>query len=413
MPASPRSSLRITTLVGDYPATSKTFVTDQLLHLVRAGHAVQVVADPVTAPSALPEDLVGRIQYRGRRRTGPRRSTRSRPLRLAAGAALLLRPSASTGLSRRSLIALMRVVADAGPADVFLCHFGVLGNELVRVRSALGLDTPIVTAFHGYDVSSYLARHGEAAFAELFERGDLFLPVSEHWRQRLLELGAPPDRVVVHRMGVDVRHFASRVLVRGDGPLRVLSVGRLVEKKGTEFGLRAVASLRAVGLPVLYTVIGDGPRRRALEELAGELGVDDVVTFTGARTREQVRAALQEHDVFLCPSVTSSDGDSEGIPVVLMEAMATGLPVVSTWHSGIPELVVNGVSGLLAPERDADAIASHLKALALDETLAVRLGSKARAKVEAEYDVRVLCRRLEERLLEVTVGGASRSARRP
>jgi colanic acid/amylovoran biosynthesis glycosyltransferase len=131
-----------------------------------------------------------------------------------------------------------------------------------------------------------------------------------------------------------------------------------------------------------------------LQLLANELGISEIVSFLGWRDQRAVALLMQESDALLAPSVTDAAGDQEGIPVTLMEAMATGMPVVATRHSGIPELVEDGVSGFLAPERDARGLADALERLAQDADLAARVGRAARARIAAAFDIRLLNDRL-------------------
>jgi colanic acid/amylovoran biosynthesis glycosyltransferase len=285
--------------------------------------------------------------------------------------------------------------------DVLLCHFGPNGARMVELRDAGLVRGRIATVFHGYDVSRYVAHAGAAAYRALFDRGDLFLPVSEYWRQRLVALGCPEERLVVHRMGIELAKFpftARRLAAPGE-PVCFLTVARLVEKKGVEYAIRAVAALRReCDVPLAYQVIGGGPLRASLARLAQELGVGDVVTLSGERDQDAVSHAMREAHVLLAPSVTASDGDMEGIPVVLMEAMASGLPVVSTHHSGIPELVADGVSGLLVPERDVEALTAALRQLVEHPERWAAMGRAGREVVAREYDADVLNERLVELL---------------
>jgi colanic acid/amylovoran biosynthesis glycosyltransferase len=251
-------------------------------------------------------------------------------------------------------------------------------------------------SFHGVDMSACL-EHGDGLYRHLFERGDLFLPISEHWRQRLIEMGSDPTRTRVHRMGVDLTRFPfqDRARISAGRPVEILTVGRLVEKKGIEHGLRAVARLASHGMPLRYSIVGDGPLRAGLEELARALGIAEQVVFLGWQHQDRVVEILRASDILLAPSVTDSEGDQEGIPVTLMEAMASGVLVVSTRHSGIPELVSSGMTGLLAEERDVDGLAGALGRLWSDPGLGERMAVAARAKVVAAFDVGALNKRLE------------------
>jgi len=173
-------------------------------------------------------------------------------------------------------------------------------------------------------------------------------------------------------------------------------VARLVDKKGVAYGLRAVAQAVAAGTAIRYVIVGDGPLRASLESLARELGIADRVTFCGWKTQDEIIALMGEMDALLFPSITGANGDQEGSPVVLKEAMATGLTIVATRHAGVDEIVEHGVSGLLADERDVDGLATALLALARDSALCARFSAAGHAKVAAEFDVHTLNRELQQ-----------------
>jgi colanic acid/amylovoran biosynthesis glycosyltransferase len=228
------------------------------------------------------------------------------------------------------------------------------------------------------------------------------LPISEHWRRRLLELGCPPEKVRVFRMGVALDTFEFRPRRAEGAPVSLLSVGRLVEKKGFEFGLRAFAGALHAHPGLRYDIAGDGPLREPLERLARELGLAERVRFHGRLLRSEVEQLRRRANILLAPSVTDGEGDQEGIPVVIMEAMASGIPVISTRHSGIPELVVDGETGLLAPERDAPALVAALDRLLAESELSERLARAARERVAALHDQARLNDELAQLLGEVT-----------
>ena len=181
-----------------------------------------------------------------------------------------------------------------------------------------------------------------------------------------------------------------------------MTVGRLVEKKGIEYVLRAVRVLADRGVEVEYRILGDGPRRDRLAALAAELGVADRVHLQGRHGQQAVREGVEGSDVLVAASVTAADGDEEGIPNVLKEAMALGLPVVGTRHAGIPELIEDGVSGFLVPERDEAALADALQRLARDPGRWAAMGRAGRARIEREYDIHRLNDRLAGLLESLT-----------
>jgi colanic acid/amylovoran biosynthesis glycosyltransferase len=160
-------------------------------------------------------------------------------------------------------------------------------------------------------------------------------------------------------------------------------------------------------LRVRYTVVGDGPQRRQLEKLAVELGVTRQVEFAGARSHDEVAKLLSRSDILLAPSVTAVDGDSEGTPVAIFEAGASSIPVISTFHSGIGEVVQDGVTGFLVSERDEQALANRIAQLAGDALLRTRMGDAGRKFVEANHNLERLNDDLA--MLYLQVGGHANS----
>lgn len=286
------------------------------------------------------------------------------------------------------------------PYDIIHAHFGPTGIKAMMLRQLGVLSGKLVTTFYGYDVSRYVRQNGRDSYRALFAKGDLFIAISDKMRQRLLQIGAPPaaGKITQHNLGVDCQAFRASVgAIRGDCPpsqVNMLSIARLAPKKGLEYGIRAVARLvkeaQMSGMPLHYTIIGDGELRPHLQQLINELNVAHLITLKGWQSRPAITRALAQADILLAPSVTSAAGDEEGTPVALMEAMAMGLPVVSTQHSGIPEVVKHGVSGLLAPERDVNALTDYLKQLIDHPAQRIALGQAGRAHIESHHNIQQL-----------------------
>jgi colanic acid/amylovoran biosynthesis glycosyltransferase len=173
-----------------------------------------------------------------------------------------------------------------------------------------------------------------------------------------------------------------------------VTVGRLVERKGIANAVRAVAELVRSGVDVEYTIVGDGPLSAVLIHLARELGVAERVRIIGSVSHGAVAAILARSHIMVAPSMTASDGDMEGIPVAIMEAMASGVPVVSTVHGGIPELVDDDVTGYLVPEGDVHALATRLENLSRDFAAAQRVCAAARRLIVQRHDIEKLDDRL-------------------
>lgn len=416
--ADPAAPLRIAVFVNEFPALSETFVLNQVTGLIDLGHDVTIFANKPRDEAAEHADigaygLRDRLVYRG---------MPGGKMRRLAGVPALLSPGGRPLLPRLRALDLASYAGEARSLgmlywsnrllpqkafDVIHCHFGIVGRLAAFLREAGAVRGRLSTVFHGVDVSASLAAD-PGHYRHLFRTGDLFLPISHRWERALAAHGCPEDRLAVHRMGIDTARFlhVPRAIAANE-PLRVLTLGRLVEKKGVEYGLKAVARLRRGGVALRYSIVGDGPLRPQLESLARDLEIGDVTTFHGLKAQHEVIGLMHGAHVLLAPSVTDSHGDQEGIPVTLMEAMATGLAVVSTQHSGIPELVVHGETGLLAPERDDKVLAMLLKAVAADPALYRRIGTGARRKVLEQHDIARLNRQLEQRFRALARPGRS------
>jgi len=402
-------------LTGAFPTLSETFILNQITGLLARGWDVRIHAAAPTQPLAHPDVARHRLLERTRYWPG---MPRNRVWRAVAGAGLFARGIAHAGpllrtldarrhgrmASSLSLLYWGSALAPRASYDIVYCHYGWNGLYASMLREAGLLSGRIVTVFHGADLSWQLETAGRDVYRPLFERGELFLPISEHWKGRLLALGCDPRRVEVHRMGIDCAGipFTERRPEAGRS-VRLLSVCRLVEKKGIEYGLRAFAALLARGHDLRYDIIGDGPQRPALEVLIRELGVGGRVRLRGWQAADAVRDALAGAHLALAPSVNGRDGDQEGIPVFLMEAMASGIPVVSTRHSGIPELVEDGVSGRLVAERDVEALAGALDDLLRDPGRWPAMSAAGRARVATSYEIESLNDQLARRF-ETLVG---------
>jgi colanic acid/amylovoran biosynthesis glycosyltransferase len=266
-------------------------------------------------------------------------------------------------------------------------HFGTDGLLALPLARALGV--PLAVTLHGFEVSRsfetmlFSGRLSWVRYAVMKGRlqhgGDLFLAVSEAIRARALAQGYPAERTIVHYNGIDLR-VAAPAGEREKG--LVLHVGRLVEKKGTTLLIDALARLPEARL----VIIGDGPKRTQLERQVSSLGLSERVRFLGAQPPDEVGRWMARATVLAAPSMTAADGDAEGLPTVVIEAAAAGLPSVVSDHSGLPEIVAEGQSGFVVPEGDAGALAGRLAELLGSETSRERMGAAARAIAKERFD---------------------------
>ena len=269
-------------------------------------------------------------------------------------------------------------------------HFGHFGLDVLPATRALGL--PLLVTFHGFDASSLLRNERYTRQLEGLFGYAHAVTVSKNMAERLSAHGLREGRHTVHYIGVPVDEFGfvdrlpvAEKIARGE-PLTFLQVSNFVEKKGHRFTVEAFARYLCERPKDRLVFAGDGPLRGRIEELCASIGILDRVAFSGRAERSEVTALMRSADVFVHHSVTGSDGDMEGIPTVLMEAMSTGLPVVSTRHSGIPELVDHGRDGFLVGERDVEEYAGALLGLAASDPA---MAKRARRKIEERFNIAV------------------------
>lgn len=293
-------------------------------------------------------------------------------------------------------------------------HFGVDGVQALPL--ACSLRVPLVTTFHGFDATTRTGRFllsGSPSLMNyalhrrrLARRGDLFLCVSKFIRDRVLTLGFPRARVRVHYIGVDTGAITARS-PEEEQPV-ILHVARLVEKKGTAYLIRAFSRIANRYPSVRLQIMGDGPLRKRLAQLAVSCGVGPRVMFMGAQPHSHVLAAMRAAQVLVLPSVTARNGDAEGLGMVLLEAAATGVAQIGTLHGGIPEAVEDGKTGYLVPEHDIDALADRLDRILGDTELRRCMGEAARQMAEARFSLKRQCAALEDIYDEVATWRARR-----
>jgi glycosyltransferase involved in cell wall biosynthesis len=275
-------------------------------------------------------------------------------------------------------------------------HMGYTG--VYGLWPAKKFKLPLITSFYGHDVSIGTSRdrwnpdywHYAMLRRRLFRRGDRFLVLSAHMRDAMVAQGCPVEKLRVVPLGVDLARF-DRAREAGAG-FRVLMVGREVDKKGFDDGLRACALARDAGIDVRVTILGTGnPGKAALLELGESLKLD----VSWPDPRSPVPDAMARADVLLVPSRTTATGEQEGTPTVICEGSAARLPIVATRHAGIPEQIVDGETGLLAGERDVDGLAAHLVTLAGDAAMREAFGTAGRAFMQAHYSLEAHTAKLE------------------
>lgn len=294
--------------------------------------------------------------------------------------------------------------ARAEHASLLHAHFASGGLSAIALARAL--DLPLLVTLHGADIT---VRRDDAHIRRLANHVDQFICVSHFIRDRALAAGLPASKLLVHYIGVDLEQFRNLTSASPEGG--VLFVGRLVQKKGCETLIRAMQIVQQSAPQRELTIIGDGPLRPALESLSRELGVR--CSFAGSQPSLVVREHLSRARVFCAPSEQAADGDSEGLGIVFAEAQAMGVPVVSTLHGGIPEVVANGSTGILVPERQPRALAEALLLLLSNDDLWNNLRRNAPIHIQRSFDLVAQTAKLEQIYAELISRRASTPAATP
>ncbi|HEX8600127.1 MAG TPA: glycosyltransferase [Chloroflexia bacterium] len=428
-----RNDMRVAVFTDVFPALSETFITRQIAGLLELGHKVHIYAqgrpdkDVPLQPEVPAHNLLAHTTYLpiprasgywempvlppwgqtwlpGAAKPIPnlRRLLHALPrvartFAVAPGVTLSTLNPREYGYAARSLSATYRVsglLGGRGAYDVAHAHFGPVADKVRFVPRLWRV--PLIASFHGYDVSAWPREKGVGVYERLFRAATLVTANSHYTRQRIEALGCPPGKIRVLKMGLDLSEFAFRERsAPEDGRVRILSVGRLVEKKGLEYAIRAMPQVRARYPQVRYGIVGDGPLRSHLEALVTSLGLEGTVRFYGAAGREFVQRRLEEAHIFVAPSVTSANGDVEGQGLVVQEAQACGIPVLATDHDGFPEGMLPGQSGFLVPERSVPAITERLEYMIEHADRWAVWGRAGRRHVEEHYDITSLSRQLE------------------
>ena len=288
------------------------------------------------------------------------------------------------GIEREATAAYVRAFRNHA-AQAVLAEYGPTGVRTMPACRRLGI--PLVVHFHGFDASvrSVLQKHA-ATYPALFEKAAAIVAVSQAMRAGLVALGAPADKVHYNPCGVDCRQFGG-ANPAGAPPVFV-AVGRFVEKKAPQLTLTAFADVFRSHPSARLRMIGDGPLLAECREMAARLQLDHAVTFLGTQPPAVVQDEMRKARAFVQHSIEAENGDREGTPVGILEAGASGLPVVATHHGGIPDVVLHGETGFLVAERDTAAMAVHMRTLADSPELAGRLGAQARTRIEEHFSSR-------------------------
>lgn len=351
--------LKILFVVGHFPAPSQTFILNMITGLIDQGHKVTVFSFHKEAlvdvhPNIKKYKLLKHVIYEMLPKKLPR-------------------------------------------CDIVFCQFGYLGKMLAsrQYLSHWLKKRKMVTCFRGSDTTSYVQQHPHV-YNTLFSKGDLFLPVCDYFKQKLIKLGCPLYKIRVHYSAIDCSkfYFTTRSRPAHDN-INLVSVCRLVKKKGIDDALKAFSQVVQKYPKLHYTIIGEGSERTYLELLIYQLNLQNNVTLCGWKNQDEIVAMLDKSHIFLLPAKTADDGNEEGIANALKEAMAMGLIAIGTWHAGTPELIDHGISGFLVPERNICQLSHTIEYILEHPEIWEPMSLAGRKKVEADFETKQSIKKLE------------------
>lgn len=399
--------MKILFFVAQFPCTSETFVLNQVTSMIDKGHDVRIFSWGMPDLKCNHKDiekydLLSKTIYLDMSIpfSHVKRLLKITPsiikLLLKYGCSIFRLFSAKHGDSIKSKNLLQCYIAqrflnlDWQP-DAVVSHFGDNGIIVTALRNAGILPKGIkyFTYFHAHEICRQSVEQTAKFYGPMFNDIDVLLPINHLWERQLIAAGATPDNVKVLRMGVDLERFGFIDDNAIGDTINILSVGRLCGQKGFEYAIDGVAKYaKETNKKVNYKIIGRGELETKLKKLVDELDACKYIHFLGGQPQQVVAEELEKANVFLLPSVTDDKGYMEGIPVALMEAMARGLVCISTYHSGIPEMITDEETGFLCEEKDSAGIANAL--LKIEKLSAEQMNilrHRARCVIENEYDV--------------------------
>lgn len=363
----PLHAFKVLFIVGSFPTLSEPFILNQITGLIDRGHDVYIYAsaqetDGIQQSEVAKYRLIERTYYR----TLPQNFS----------------------------------------VDIVMCQFGPLYGMYKQLKGRHNLQTKkVVTCFRGSDMS--IVEPSCASICnEVATKCDLLLPVCNYFKNMLVKAGCNPKRVITVHSAINCSKFKFRIRSFPENkPIHIVTTARLAEKKGLEYAIEAVALVKEKYPNITYTIIGGGTLEQALRDLISSLNLEDTVNLVGRKNHDDVIRILDTAHLFMLPSVTSSSGGIEGIANSLKEAMAMGLPSIGTYHSGTPELITDGVSGFLVPEKDVAALANRMIYIIEHPEIWSALGTAGRKKVEQEFEIEKENDRLAEILKSLLKSG--------
>jgi colanic acid/amylovoran biosynthesis glycosyltransferase len=402
--------MKIAFILTNYPSSGATFITNQITGMINLGHDVRIFAlAPQKKLKKIHEDIIeykllDRLEYHGKP------SSRKKEISILLSDMVksplqfsnrLLHSLNYKQFNKRSLTLaayfLLRTYDKYKDFDIVNPHLGPVGINSLFLKDIYP-DIKFITHFHGFDFTSRVRSNGSNLYDEVFRKADLITTQSYYSRNCLISIGCPPEKIIKHPLGVDLKRFNfQKRELKGNEKKRLVIVARLVEKKGHRFLLSAFSKILKKRDDIELHIVGDGVLRKEIEnQINADVNLKRNVYMYGFRTQNEVRDILDNCHIFVHPSITAMRwAEQEDTTIALLEAQAKGLPVISTFHAGIPEVVIHKETGFLVPERSENDLINTIETLCNHPETWEDIGTKGHEFVENKFDIKKLNLKLE------------------
>jgi colanic acid/amylovoran biosynthesis glycosyltransferase len=397
--------MKIAFIIGQFPSLSETFILNQITGLIKAGHEIKIYA--MKAPKIGGKihkdvELYNLLSLTDYYPATPRHYVHRGFLFLFlfikyffVNPHLLLRTLninryGKYVLNFRLFFTSIPFLKSVPKYDIIHCHHGHIGLIGSLLREIGAIEGKLIVTFHGYDVNVIPKIHGSHYYKLALNLVDLITVNSNFTKSKVVDLGFPKEKIFKLPVGVDIQDFAFQARCLEGNTVKLITVGRLVEKKGIEYSIRAVARVIQRYPDIIYRIVGDGLLYDHLDTVIKELNLSDKIRLMGSMSKEEVLKLYQDSHLFILSSVTASNGDQEGQGLVLQEAQAIGLPIIATIHNGFLESIDVNRSGYLVPERDIHSLAERIEFLIRNPHSWPSMGSSGRKFVEEKFSLESL-----------------------
>lgn len=386
--------MKVAYILGIFPKLSESFIINEIVELLKKGHNIQIYSyhspkDHIKHEVFREYNLLERTHYFSFNRLFKVNLFYFLKYFVTG----LLRDLFNFRFSARILefnlkAAYFTVIIRKNRSDILHSHFTTTGSFSKRLGEFLGL--PYILTAHAFDI--YMSQENE--LREVMESARSVVTISEYNRNYLQNEIGIKNRIEVIRCGIDIEKFNPKGKSHPDNKIKILTVTRLVEKKGLEYLIKAMPAVISEIQDINLTIIGTGPLEGHLKQIMKDMNIEKYVEFRGGVSDSELKHYYENADMFILPCIIAGNGDRDGIPVAIMEAMAMELPVISTRISGIPELVSDGISGILVPQKNEISIADAILKLCKDRDLRHRMGENGRKIINKKYNIALESRKL-------------------